>query len=103
MATCLIPLTAAAQGNTITAKKLLEVCTTADTHRVDFCNGFFQAAHDGSVVAGKSCTPAGVTRTQLIELYKQRAPRLFQINPVIADVPGVEVVQRLLAKEYPCR
>lgn len=103
MATCLIPLTAAAQGNTITAKKLLEVCTTADMHWVDFCNGFFQAAHDSGVVAGKICTPSGITRTQLVEMFEQRAPRLFQINPTIAKVAGVEVVQRLMAKEYPCQ
>ena len=103
MAVCLMPLTAMAQNNIITAKNLLEVCTTPDMHWVDFCNGFFQAAHDSGAVDGKVCTPAGVTRTQLVELYEQRALRLFQINPVIGDAPGVEVVRRLLAKEYPCK
>jgi len=100
---CLLPLTAAAQSTTITAKKLLEACTTADMHWVDFCNGFFQAAHDNGVLVGKICTPSGVTRTQLVELFEQRAPRLFQINPTIEKVAGVEVAQRLMAKEYPCQ
>jgi hypothetical protein len=96
-------MTAAADGNTISAKNLLKACTTPEMHWVDFCNGYFQAVHDSGSVAGKVCSPSGTTRTRLVTMFENKAPRLLQANPAIADYPGVAVALELMAREYPCQ
>ena len=93
---------ARAQDAVMTAGHLLEVCTTPSAHWIDFCNGFFQAVHDLGVGAGAICAPAGVTRTELVELYERSAGTLLREEPSLGDQPAVAVASAVLAQAMPC-
>ena len=97
------PFDAAAQNNTMDAENVLKVCTTAEAHWVDFCNGFFQAVHDSASAAGLVCTPSGLTRTDLVELYEREAPRVFASAPVAQTQPGALIAAEILRRVYPCQ
>ena len=97
------PFDAAAQNNTMDAENLLSACTTASMHWVDFCNGFFQAVHDSASAAGLVCTPSGLTRTNLVELYEREAPRIFSDTPLARNEPGALIGAEILRRAYPCQ
>ena len=97
------PLSALAQNKPLTAGGILEVCTTASMHWVDFCNGFFQAVHDHASINGIACTPTGVTRTDLVELYQREVLRLIETDPSVANRVAVSVGTVILGKAYPCQ
>ena len=91
-----------AQDTIMTAANLLEVCTTPSAIWIDFCNGFFQAVRDLSASAGSICTPAAVTRTELVQLYEGRAGALLREEPFLGNQPAVVVASALLAQAMPC-
>lgn len=93
----------AASDTSMTAGNLLSVCTTADMHWIDFCNGFFQAANDQAAVASRACVPPGTSRTALVELYELQAGALLEAEPGLADMPGVALAIEILAAAYPCQ
>ena len=99
----LVPAKAVAQNNTMDAENVLRVCTTAEAHWVDFCNGFFQAVHDSASAAGLVCTPSGLTRTDLVELYEREAPRVFASAPVARTQTGALIAAEILRRAYPCQ
>lgn len=92
-----------AKDNTMKAKDLLKVCTTADMHWVDFCNGFFQAVHDQQSSFGKLCAPLGITRTNLVELYEQKATELMNKSPDEGERTAVDIAARVLIDAFPCK
>jgi Rap1a immunity proteins len=98
-----VPVSARAHDNVMTARNLLKVCTTASMHWVDFCNGFLQATHDQAAEAGKACVPNGVTRTGIVELYERVASELLRTNPSQGDRTAVSLGVDILKKAYPCR
>lgn len=80
----LVALSVSARAQTtLTADKLYDACTRADTHWVDFCNGYFQAASDLIVTGQRACIPDGTSRTALVELYESKAPGLFARSPAL--------------------
>lgn len=96
-----IPAPVAAQI-TLSAADLLENCTNPQGPWVDFCNGFFQAAHDYGALHGEICAPADVTRSDLVDLYARYAPTLLQDTPDVARATGLVVAVSIIAAEYPC-
>ena len=97
------PTDALPQGNAMTAKDLLQVCTTAEVHWVDFCNGYFQALHDAAEVAGRVCTPSGTTRTQLVETYQAYAELVIEKNPSVGGLAGASLGMDILGSAFPCQ
>lgn len=81
------------------APGLLDACTRADMHWVDFCNGYFQAVSDVTATAGLACIPAGTSRTRLVELFERHAASL----PDFAETSGFTLAARIIAEAYPCQ
>ncbi|MGD9671290.1 MAG: hypothetical protein AB7U75_19950 [Hyphomicrobiaceae bacterium] len=98
-----VPKHAWGDSNQLDARNLLKVCTTPAMHWVDFCNGFFQAVHDFGVETGKVCTPAGVTRTNLVSLYEQRAALLIAREAAVGGRTGFAVAFAVIEDAYPCK
>lgn len=92
----------ASESNTLTAGELLDACTRPSMHWVDFCNGFFQAAHDSATVDEQVCTPDGVSRTELVRLFEVEAKRLIHANSSIAQRDGISIATAILAGAFPC-
>ncbi|WP_420867511.1 Rap1a/Tai family immunity protein [Aliiroseovarius marinus] len=92
----------ASEDNTIKTSNLLEVCTRADMHWIDFCNGFFQAAHDAATIQGYVCTPLGVTRTNLVELFETEVTKLISIDSSISEASGLATAISILTDAFPC-
>ncbi len=105
--TCLAMLTGplaapALAQTTLSAEDLLTACTEPQAPWTDFCNGFFQAAHDYGALHGEICAPADVTRADLVDLYARYAPTLLQDTPDVARATGLVVAVSIIAAEYPC-
>ncbi len=81
------------------APSLLDACTRADMHWIDFCNGYFQAVADATVSAGLACVPAGTSRTQLVEMFERRAVDATDFS----TVAGFALASRILAGTFPCQ
>lgn len=86
----------------MTAGDLLTACTTAAPHWVEFCNGFFQAAHDAGAIAGDVCAPPGTTRIDLVEAYERIAPGILAAQPDVTDMSGFRLAVAILAETFPC-
>ena len=95
--------TTAFAGNAMTAKNILQVCTTPDMHWVDFCNGFFQAVHDQQSSLGKLFAPNGTTRTNLVEIYERNAAAIIASAPSVGENPAVDVAGEILSNQFPCK
>ena len=92
----------ASESNAITAGQLLDACTRPSPHWIDFCNGFFQAAHDAAAIAGQVCTSDGTSRTRMVELFEAEAARLIASDASIAELPGISLAMTILARSFPC-
>lgn len=88
--------------NAVTASALLDACTRADMHWVDFCNGYFQAVHDALAIAGLVCVPHGTTRTALVEIFEAEAPLILAADPAGAQMPAYMLAARILQNAMPC-
>ena len=88
--------------NTLTAQKLLQVCTTLNMEWISFCNGFFQAVHDQQALAGKVCAPEGTSRTNLVEVYETNAAILIERDPAVGEKPAVDIAGKILIAVFPC-
>jgi hypothetical protein len=95
--------TVALANNTMTAKNILQVCTTPDMHWVDFCNGFFQAVHDQQSSLGKLCAPNGTTRTNLVEIYERGAAAIIASTPSAGENPAVDIAGEIFRNQFPCK
>ncbi len=89
-------------NDTMTAKNVLQVCTTPDMHWIDFCNGFFQAVHDQQGSFGKVCAPAGITRTNLVEIYEKKATVLISNDATEGEKLAVNIAAKILIESFPC-
>lgn len=89
-------------NSTMTAKNVLEVCTTPTPHWIDFCNGFFQAIHDQQSTTGKLCAPNGTTRTNLVEIYERKASEIIANGSTIGEKLAVEVAGQILSHHFSC-
>jgi len=83
------PLSALAQSNVVSAFDMLDVCTRPAMSWVDFCNGFVQAVHDHASITGNVCSPTGLSRTELVELYEREARRLIEADRSIGNKPAI--------------
>ena len=91
-----------AQNTTMSGADLLDACTRADMNWIDFCNGYFQAAHDFGVLQGTVCTKVSVTRTNLVESFEQIAPAVFSEDASARSGPALPVAVGILSAAYPC-
>jgi len=86
----------------LSAADLLEACTRSAANWVDFCNGFFQAAHDYGALLGEICAPADATRSDMVAIYTRYAPQFLDETPGVAEASGLVVAVSIIAAEYPC-
>lgn len=98
-----MPLSAPAQNNVLTASDMLDVCTRPAMSWVDFCNGLVQGVHDHASINGIVCSPIGLTRTELVELYEREARRLIEGDRSIGNKPAISVGAVFFSNVYPCQ
>lgn len=91
-----------ASENVITASNILKVCSTPVMNWVDFCNGFFQAVHDQQSELGKMCAPDGITRTNLVEIYEDKAKSAIATSPSLGEQAAVVIAGQILSTAFPC-
>ena len=103
VAACTFALSAAAHFNTMPASNLLKVCTAPSMDWIDFCNGFFQAVHDNAMLAGKVCTGAGLTHTNLVMLYERGRTRVIRSQSEVGELTAMRLATAIFEKYYPCR
>ena len=101
LALTIVP-TAANANNTLPASDLLLACTTPDIEWVNFCNGFFQAAHDAAANAGRVCVPSGVSRADLATLYQIEATKLIANDRSVGGISGVSLSAIIFEQNFPC-
>lgn len=65
---------------------------------INFCNGFVQAAHDYGAAMGLVCTPPGVARSDLVEVFENAASTVTELGSETA----VSVAIAAFARAYPC-
>lgn len=90
-------------ATTLNARDLLKVCTTAEMHWVNFCNGYFQSVHDQGALKREICAPEGTTRTQLVETFQNGATAVLDRDPTLGSAPGITVAISILGQAYPCK
>ncbi|QBY01729.1 hypothetical protein E2K80_14160 [Rhodophyticola sp. CCM32] len=86
----------------LSARDLFDACTRADMDWISFCNGFIQASNDHAVRLGMACTPAGTTRTHLVEIFEYSAARLLVSQSELGDAAGLEVASAIIGAAFPC-
>tara|TARA_R110002124_G_scaffold90815_10_gene231551 strand:- start:933 stop:1277 length:345 start_codon:yes stop_codon:yes gene_type:complete len=95
--------TTALANNTITAKNILQLCTTPNMNWINFCNGFFHAVHDQQSSLGKLCAPNGTTRTNLVEIYERDAAAIIASTPSAGENPAVDLAGEIFRNQFPCK
>lgn len=93
---CALPASAA-QENSMTGLGLLDVCTRADYHWIEFCHGYMQAvvdATDGEL----SCAPSGATRASITG----EVVGVMASIPALGDLNAFAVVNAVMQRLYPC-
>ena len=91
------------QETVLSTRKLIDACTRADMHWVDFCNGFAQAAHDLAVVSRMACVPPGTSRTTLTTVFTAAAANVVEEKPEAGDAAGLIVFATIIQNTFPCR
>ena len=98
----LSPATCHAQVNVVDDEHLIRACTTADMHWVDFCNGLVRGVHDLGAALGIGCSPAGTTRTKLVEHLTVQGAILLVGQPEMAGKNDAVVGPAILSDVSPC-
>lgn len=91
------PSLAFAQQNSMTAADLLDVCTRAEGHWIDFCHGYMQAAVDATD-GGASCIPPGITRASITGDVVAVTASL----PSVGEFNAFAVVAAVMQNLFPC-
>ena len=73
-----------------------ELCTTAEMHWVDFCNGLIQGYADFLTAAEIACFPSGTTRTTLVTIFTDQLPNTqAYADDDLALLAAVEIFGRV--------
>lgn len=91
---------AVAADNHLSARNALSLCTIAQPHWVDFCNGLMQGYADYASLAGKACFPAGIKRTDLVQLFEANV-RLTEAWQ--QDNAAILASTEVFSREFPCK
>lgn len=94
---------AATQEVSLTANNVLDVCTRADMHWVDFCNGYFQGIVDAYGGVGTFCIPMGTTRTAIVTAGMAMLENTLRTRPEMGATNGATAVAAAISAIYPCR
>jgi hypothetical protein len=80
----------------MTGQDFIDMCSKPDNDSIGFCHGFIQAAHDA--FSDSLCTPAGVTRADLVGLVHD-----FLLEAEDArELYAISVVGSVLSRRFPC-
>ena len=88
---------------TLTVAGVLDYCTRADPHWVDFCNGYFQAVVDAYEGIGEFCIPPGTTRTTIVTAGMALLQATVTERQELARENGAAGVASILAILWSCR
>ena len=91
---------AGASDSHLSARIALSLCTIAQPHWVDFCNGLMQGYADYAALVGEACFPTGITRTDLVQLFEENV-RLTQAWR--QDNAAILAATEIFSKQFPCK
>lgn len=93
---------------TLNAAQVLDVCTRADMHWIDFCNGYFQGVIDAfqsidpRFFVDTVCLTPNATRAEIVTNSISVLLELVIRSPDFGNTNGATAVGGALSIAYPC-